>query len=224
MILGTGCLGERSLDGPAIQKAMEASGLERSLLVMGVATSGRARSVGLGSVRAAAVRTSWEAFERAVVVAGTTRCRRIVLELPRLLGVERACRELHALVRAHAGLELALLTPEGGPLAEPAALALVLADLKAQHLSYWHRPARVRVLGQTDAAWLDQLSGALVGLSLDDVVDGEAGLPPGLGVLDFAALAELTTPSTEVALDVGPLTDIALLRFTVHSLRTAGFS
>jgi hypothetical protein len=62
-----------------------------------------------------------------------------------------------------------------------------------------------------------------VGLSLDDVLGDEVGLPPGLGELDFARLSEMTAPSLAVVLDTDPVPDAALLRAAVETLRGQGF-
>jgi hypothetical protein len=61
-------------------------------------------------------------------------------------------------------------------------------------------------------------------MSLDDVTETEAGLPPGLGRLDFRAAAAWKARTIDVAIDVEPLADVHLLRFAADQLRTLGFS
>jgi hypothetical protein len=61
-------------------------------------------------------------------------------------------------------------------------------------------------------------------MSLDDVADGQPGLPPGLGTLDFDALAEWRGAILDVALDVEPVRDVSLLRLAREQLQAKGFS
>jgi hypothetical protein len=220
VILGTGCLGPRALDGPAILEALAATGLARVLLV---APEG-AEPAGLQGAPASAVRAAWKERAAGLAAARASRCPRVVLELPADAELEPACRALHAFGRSEAGLVLAVTTPKEGPLADPAALALLLEDLSSQRTGYWHTPSAALLGGRTDTDWIDVLGRHLVGMSLDDVADGEAGLPPGLGTLDFGAVAEHAATSVDVALDVAPVQDVALLRFTLDQLRQAGFS
>lgn len=218
MILGTGCLGSAALDGPAIRGALGASGLSRVLL----AARDDARAAGLAGVPAEGVRCEWSRAAQGAALAAGVRAPRLVLDLPPL-PLERACRELHACARRHADLLLAVTTPAEGPLAEPDAAATLLADLAAQRVGYWHVPSRAHLLGHGDAPWLDALARQLCGMSLDDVAQGRPGALPGLGGMDLKVAAAGAAPSLPVALDVGPLEDLALLRFAVEHLRQAGF-
>ena len=221
MILGTGCLGESALDGDAIRDALAAVRLDQALLVVGPGT--RARS--LAGLKVAAVRASWHDAADGVSVAATTRAPRLVLDPPDDLSLDEACRGLHGLARSTPGLALALWTPRAGPLATPDALRLVFEDLAGIDVGYWHRPARAHLVAAElpPERWVDELSRWLVGVSLDDVVAGEAGVPPGLGELDLGRLAGLSARAIPVALDVDPVPDVALLRMTVDTLQLAGF-
>jgi hypothetical protein len=218
MILATGCLGGRALDGSVIREALAATGLSRVLLVV----PDGARPAGLAGLPCAGVRCAWSRLELAREVARLARATRLVVEPP-ALELERASRELHALARSLPGLRVAVLTPESGPLASPQACALLLDDLAAQRVGYWHRPSRSHLLGHGDAPWLDALARRLVGFSLDDVADGKPGALPGLGGMDFKVAAASATPSLEVALDVDPVQDVTLLRFAIEHLRQVGF-
>jgi len=220
MILGSGCLGARALDGAAIARALAATGLQRVLLV----ARPEAEASGLSGLPACGVRASWDSRARARDLALTARARRLVLEPPATLELEQACRELHALARANAGLGVAVMAASSGPLAEPETLRLLLEDLSALPASYWHRPARAFRLGRPDADWVQPLARWLVGCSLDDVTASEEGLPPGLGRLDFRAVAEWNARSLDVAIDVEPLADARLLRFAVDALSAQGFT
>ena len=220
MILGSGCLGVRALDGGAIAEALAATGLRRVLLV---ARPG-ARPAGLAGLPASGVRVGWNERSGGCELARAARASRLVLEPSATLELEDACRELHALGRAHAGLALAVTPAPAGPLAEPESLRLLLEDLASMRAGYWHRPARAHRLGRPDSDWLQPLSRWLVGLSLDDVTGSEEGLPPGLGRLDFRAVADWNARALDVAIDVEPLADVRLLRFAVDALAAAGFA
>lgn len=219
MILGTGCLGGRALDGGAIRQALTDTGLSRVLLV---AAAG-ARGQGLAGLPASGLRCTWKQLETAQQAAQAARAPRLIVELPATLELEPGCRELHALARSMPGRSLAVATPESGPLASPQACALLLDDLHSQRVGYWHRPSRCHLLGHGDAPWLDALARRLVGMSLDDVADGKPGALPGLGGMDFKVAAASASPSLEVALDVDPVSDVMLLRFAVAHLRQVGF-
>jgi hypothetical protein len=219
MILGSGCLGGRALDGSAVRQALADTGLSRVLLV---ATAGAGIS-GLAGVPASGVRAPWSRLAVAQQALLAARATRLIVELPATLELERGCRDLHALARSQPGVALAVCTPESGPLAAPETCALLLDDLAAQRVGYWHRPSRCHLLGHGDAPWLDALARRLVGMSLDDVAEGRPGALPGLGGMDFKVAAASATPSLEVVLDVDPVPDLTLLRFAVAHLRQVGF-
>ncbi len=219
MILATRCLAERALDGVAVRDALAATGLDEVLL-----SARKGLSVAdLRGVPAVGVHASWADRGEAVAVARAAGADRLVLDLPASADLDAACRGLFELARSQPGLRLAVTTPAEGPLASPEPLALVLEDLAAQDVGYWHRPATAHVLGQGDVPWVDRLRLRLRGVLLDDVRDGEAGLPPGLGELDLRPAAELAGRSLDVALDVDPVPDVALLRVAVDSLHRLGF-
>jgi hypothetical protein len=226
VILGSGCLGDRALDGASVRAALATTGLSRLLLVVrpGTSSPGAAGLSALRGAPVAAVRCGWSDLVAGVDVAAATRASLLVLELPRLFGLERACRELHAVGRGHSGLAWAVATPDAGPLAAPDQLALLLDDLRGQRAGYWHRPSRAALLGHGDVAWLEACGRQLVGASLDDVVDGKPGAPPGLGSVDFRVCAELLPAAALLALDVEPIADPALLRFACEQLRLFGLS
>jgi len=219
ILLGTACLGESALEGEAVRRALGTLGLDQALLV---AFPG-AVAADLRDLPVAGVRTDAERLGTAIDVARVVNAPRIVLDLPEDAELESTCRQLFALTRNHPGLGLALLTPAAGTLAAPAALELVLDDLAGQGVGYWHRPSRVHGRPDGDVAWLDTLGRRLVGMSLDDVAHGEAGLPPGTGEVDLTRAAELSGRGTEIALDVDPVPGVALMRVALEHLRAVGF-
>ena len=221
MLLGTGCLGEGALDGDAVREALQLTGLERVLLV---ARDDARPAERLAGLPVAAVRAAWDEVPAALAAARDCRCTTLVLDPPPLLGLEAACRALFDLGRRAPGLALAVTTPARGALADPQTLGLLLEDLRSSDVRWWHLPSRAHLDQRGDVAWIDALGGFLAGLSLDDVAAGQSGLPPGLGEIDFAALAPLTARSVPLALDVEPVADVALLRFAVEGLALAGLT
>lgn len=218
MILGTGCLGERSLQGVAIRDALQRAGLEDALLVVGSGTV----PAGLAGLRAPVVRVPLEEASLGATVASSVQANHLVVDLPADLGVDALCRCLFDLDRSTPGLSLSVSTPVEGPLATPEAVALVCEDLAARGLGYWHRPSAIHLVGGEEARWIDVLGEWMAGVSLDDVMNGEAGFPPGLGELDFADVARWHSRTLYTALDLGPVADVGLLRMTVEALAAVG--
>lgn len=220
MILGTGCLAQNALDGDSIVDALSRTGLQTVLLQ---ARNG-ARAADLRRVPAMGVQAAWDLRSDAVATAAAAGTGCLVLDLPEDMDLETACRSLFDLTREVPGLTLGIRTPGAGPLADPEALGLMLEDLGSLPLGYWHRPSRAHLLGIKQATWFERLGGHLQGLFLDDVRDGEGGLPPGIGELDLGATAELSARSIHVVLDIDPIPDIALLRVAIDNLLRLGFT
>jgi hypothetical protein len=220
MILGTGCLAEGSLDGGTILDVLGRTGLQTVLL----AARKGARAADLRGVPAVGAMAAWDLRGDAVAAARAAGTDRLILDLPEEMELDAACRSLFALAREAPGLTLALQTPAAGPLAEPESLGLVLEDLSSLPINYWHRPSRAHLLGVGDTVWVDRLGNHLRGLFLDDVRDGEAGLPPGIGELDLATAAELSARSIDVVLDIDPVPDVSFLRVALDTLNRLGFS
>lgn len=219
MILGTACLADSALDGEAICSALEVLGLQKVLLR---AAEGLLAS-GLGEVPAVAVRCTWSDRRLGIAAASSSRSRLLVLDLPESATLAAACKQLFEFGRQTPGLALAVVTPAAGELARPERLELLLDDLAAQGLGWWHVPSRALLAEHDDVTWFDRLGRRLVGVSLDDVADGAGGLPPGLGALDLRRLAELTGRGVEATLDTDAVPDPALLASAVATLQAAGF-
>lgn len=219
MILATGCLASAALDGAAICATLERLKLQRVLL----SVDSERRANGLEQVPAVAVRCGLADKSLGIAAAAAARARRLVLDLPDDFTLEQAARCLHGLSRGHPGLQLALATPADGPLADIGTLELLFDDLARHDLRWWHVPSRCHRAGVDPVLPFDRLGSVLCGLSLDDVRGGQAGLPPGLGELDLAQLAELTGQRLEVTLDVDPLPDPVLLTSAITALLAAGF-
>ena len=220
MILGTGCLAASSLDGTRIADALRRTGLQTALLQVRKGS----RQSDLRGIPAAGVHCAWALRREAVTTAVAAGTDRLIVDLPLDMELETACRSLFELSREVPGLGLGLRTPEGGPLADPESLGLLLEDLGALPVTYWHRPSQAHLLGLEGTLWIERLGRYFCGLFLDDVQDGQAGIPPGLGELDLGPTAELSARSIDVILDIDPVPDISLLRVTLDALVRLGFS
>ncbi len=220
MILGTRCLAENSLNGPFIVEALASTGLNKVLIEAHKGAS----AAELHEVPAMGVQSLWADRGEAVAAAKASGAQRLVLDLPEEVELDAACRSMFAFARQVSGLALAVQTPASGSLAEPEVMGLLLEDLTNLSLGYWHRPSRAFLLEQADTLWVDRLSSFLGGVLLDDVSLGEAGLPPGLGELDFGSMAQWTTRGLDLVLDVDPLPEPSLLKPAVDSLLRLGFS
>ncbi|GJM21490.1 MAG: hypothetical protein DHS20C15_14050 [Planctomycetota bacterium] len=219
MLLATGCLADRCLDGAAVRALLEELHLDRVLLV----AHEHAEARELKGLPAAGVRVPLDAAARGIQLARSAGATRLVLSLSDQAELDATCRQLFALSRSQPGLELTLLTPAAGPLAAAEPLALLFEDLAGQGVGYWHRPAQVQALGLDPVDWLDRLGRFVQGASIDDLAAGELGLPPGLGELDLARTAALLGRRVDIALDTDPLPEPALLGAALASLRVAGF-
>ena len=223
MIVGTGCLGRDATNGTTIRSLLELLDVRQPLLALGAEEGSEEPDQDLGGLGAAGVRAPYTRREAACRIAALSGAERVILEPPALGSLDLVCRELFGLLGRHPGLELALATPAAGSLAAPGQIELVLDDLKGRPVGYWHRPAHAHLLEQEDVAWLDVLGSRLVGVSLDDVVSGQTGFPPGIGEVDFSAVARLLGRSTPCVLDLGPIAEVELVRLALHTVEDLGF-
>ncbi|MDC1142477.1 hypothetical protein OAU50_05260 [Planctomycetota bacterium] len=118
--------------------------------------------------------------------------------------LDHACRALHRITKTLAPLQVCLLTP-GNPLGlmQSQNLQLVLDDLPHSALGYWHctsRAAILQKLGGTKAHdWITNFGSSLKGVYLADMLGGHGDQTPGLGEIDFQALApELASNTVRV--------------------------
>ncbi|MHC4840999.1 MAG: hypothetical protein ACYTDT_08615 [Planctomycetota bacterium] len=108
--------------------------------------------------------------------------------------LEHFCRSMHRVSRELAPLNICILTP-GTPLGlmQPQNLQLVFEDLPANSLGYWHSTSRAAILhklgGAAACSWIDSFGSSLKGVYLADMLGGHGEQTPGLGEIDFEALA-----------------------------------
>jgi hypothetical protein len=105
-----------------------------------------------------------------------------------------ACRFLHRACKLFPDVQFCLSgSADLLGLGEPAALAAIFADLRAQRLAYWHdAPVAARreaLLGVPQGEWLHRFADRLAGASTSDVSDGQLYALPGSGAVDYPLLA-----------------------------------
>lgn len=110
------------------------------------------------------------------------------------------CRSLHQLCRSHEDVLFCLtLSRNALGLGEAAALAAVFEDLARYRIGYWHdtvaAACRETWLSQEPGEILEIGSKVLKGMTLGDFANGEAGLPPGAGGVDYPLLSAYRQPS-----------------------------
>jgi len=124
-----------------------------------------------------------------------TRTMRRVVQVDRALietQLAGLCRGLHRIARELAPLPVCLLTP-GSPygLAQPDEMQMVFEDLPK--VGYWHSTCNAALVhklgGPKDQVWIERFATRLKGVYLADMLGAHGEQPPGVGEVDFAALA-----------------------------------
>jgi len=137
--------------------------------------------------------------------------------------LDAACRSLHELCRAFPNVTVAL-RPGAALHVVPQLehLGLILADVRARNLAYWHDPGRcltLEALGLGTAhSWLEEHRDAMAGLDFCDARPGESHLLPGQGHVDFGMLGFYAGSATRVLVRPGSGWDDDALRHAVHSM------
>lgn len=142
--------------------------------------------------------------------------------------VEHLCRSIHTLCREFPDIRLAV---EPGrsfiDLLNFEAMEWVLDDLSRRELSYWHdtgavhRRQRAGLPGQGD--WLEKFGARMIGVHLQDAIDSEAEMPPGLGELDFKLVSEFMPPNIEIVVEINPRHGRSEILASVKFLMDRGF-
>jgi hypothetical protein len=139
--------------------------------------------------------------------------------------LDRFCRVLHEAASREPDAGFALATPdERQAWLTPATLELAFEELGTRkRFAYWHDAGRAHVLaalGQGAAtAWLDRHAHRCVGVEATDAIGTQAGLPPGVGEVDFTALLGAVSASAWVALRCDPALGPGPLHAAVQHLR-----
>ena len=142
--------------------------------------------------------------------------------------IEHLCRSVHSLRQEFPDVRLAV---EPGKtfidLLNFEAMEWVLDDLSARDLHYWHdtgavhRRQRVGLPGQGD--WLEKFGSRMLGIHLQDALDNEADLPPGMGAVDFKLVSEYTSGDAEKVVDIASHHGRSELLAAVRFLLDRGF-
>lgn len=194
---------------PAVLEALAALRCTLLILPVGPDQQGDAAARGerlLGRVRAGELLHGDEALEEL----------NLLLQPQSERQLEELAALAHELLRRAPGLRLALAPgPSPAGLLTPARARLLLEDVGATGLGLWHDPADAEAraaAGMPPAgAWLDAFGSRILGVSLHDWARGQALLPPGAGVVDWALLAEYLPRAALRVMHLAPSTPAELL-------------
>ncbi|MBM4059821.1 MAG: hypothetical protein FJ265_01825 [Planctomycetes bacterium] len=137
----------------------------------------------------------------------------------RNVALDRACREVHGIVRAFPDVEFSLAAGRSLlSLADRASLQDLFEDLRSLRLGYWHDAAiaarREQVLGEPQGEWLQTFGNRLSGMDLGDAGPDGMYLPPGSGAVDYGLMASSLRRGgapTPVVLELDPAVSAAEL-------------
>ncbi len=141
--------------------------------------------------------------------------------------IDHLCRSLHALRHEFPETRLAL---EAGSRIDDLlsfdGMGWVLDDLAKLEIGYWHDVGKIhqreRVGLPAQGQWLDTYASRMVGIHLQDAVDGESGMPPGLGEVDFKLIASYVPSSAVRVVEVNPRHGRAEVLASVQFLHDLG--
>ena len=142
--------------------------------------------------------------------------------------IDHLCRSLHALLHEFPETQIAL---EAGSHADDLigfeSMGWVLADLERQGLGYWHDVGRIHLREKfglpAQGQWLDAYASRMLGVHLQDAADGELGMPPGAGAVDFKLVAEYVPKSCARVIEMEPRHGRAEILQSVQFLVDQGF-
>jgi sugar phosphate isomerase/epimerase len=123
--------------------------------------------------------------------AGPLLARRKTGHVPAL---ERLCRELFDIIKSFPDMDFSLTQSRSlRAVLDVEAMRLVIEDLGARRLGYWHDAGlcarREQVLGEPPGEWLESFGNRLRGMTLGDASPDGLYLPPGAGGVDYGLLA-----------------------------------
>lgn len=144
--------------------------------------------------------------------------------------LDRCCRNLHSAWKTTGEARLCLRNGyDLAGLDGPDELAHLVEDLGSDRIGLWLDVAAASIRGAAGGAsagaYLDRLSPFLAGVSLGDGRPGEAGLPPGTGVVDWPLVGDyLKLPGRSLpwVLELAPAAGRAGLEAALGELRRRG--
>ena len=175
--------------------------------------------------------------DRAAAAAAELRGRLVVVEigalaLPRRatveVAVEALVRGVHAGLRRHPGLSLALATPDGpGRLLGPREVEWLLSALRGELVGLWFDGAGALRIERTEAgatamSWADRFGSRVLGLRVHGLAGGAGHGPPEDDGPDWGTLRGLVPARAPRVLELAPSTSAEAIedarRFVEHVL------
>jgi hypothetical protein len=177
------------------------------------------------------------AIDRAATAAAELRGRLVVVEIGVLAlarratvetAVEALARGVHAALRRHPGLTLALATPDGpGRLLGPREVEWLLSALKGELVGLWFDGAGALRIertegGATAMSWADRFGARVLGLRVHGLAGGAGHGPPEDDGPDWGTLRGLVPARAPRVLDLSPSTSAEAIedarRYVEHVL------
>lgn len=142
--------------------------------------------------------------------------------------VEHLCRSLHQLLVEFPETRIAIEPGENFlDLLNFQSVGWVLDDLARHGLAYWHDTGRTHLRERAglpaQGEWLDAYADRMVGVHLQDAVEGQAEMPPGTGEVDFKLVAEFLPKSAERVVEINSRHGRAEILSAVQFLVDKGF-
>lgn len=121
--------------------------------------------------------------------------------------IEYLCRSIHTLSREFEDVRFVIEPGQHfNDILNFESVGWTLDDLSRQGLGYWHDTGRVHLRERSglpsQEEWLDAYAPRMTGVHLQDATLMEAEIPPGMGEVDFGAVAAHLTKDTERVLEV----------------------
>lgn len=121
--------------------------------------------------------------------------------------IEHLCRSIHTLSNEFEDVRFVIEPGQHfNDILNFEAVGWTLDDLSRQGLGYWHDTGRVHLRERAglpaQEAWLDAYAPRMLGVHLQDATQNEAEIPPGMGEVDFGAVAAHLTKETERVLEI----------------------
>ncbi len=137
--------------------------------------------------------------------------------------IEHLCRSIHTLATEFQDVRFVI---EPGlhfnDLLNFESVGWTLDDLTRHGLGYWHDTGRVHLRERaglpTQEQWLDAYAPRMLGVHLQDATQNEAEIPPGMGEVDFAAVAAHLSKDAERVLEINPRHGRAEILAAIHFL------
>jgi len=123
--------------------------------------------------------------------------------------VEHLCRSLHTVMHELPETKIAIEPGDSFlDLLSFQAVGWVLDDLERRGLCYWHDTGRLHLRERAglppQGQWLDAYAPRMIGVHLQDAVEGVTEMPPGSGQVDFKLVSNYVPSTAERVLEINP--------------------